>query len=200
MDDNIARLLGIANDGKSLHSFVEGTIKQYRNLSVRLHETACIALFHTLQFREASALNAFSNGLRVNDATALRLWIKKHTLAPGNTDFNPNEEAQTFIGWTKKKGFFVRKGLKSEDAWELANLLQVDPFFNKNVQDKDALDLVKLLKALKQAAGRATKQADENDIQLTRPLESILKELVNECDLAIAANDDGMGEARSNVA
>ena len=185
---NDVNLNEIANNGKALNAYTTATIKAYGNLAVRLHTTACMVVFHALQYREASALNTFIKGLRVNDATALRVWIGKHTLVPGETDRNPNADPRTLIGHSKDKGFYVRKGMKSEDAWTLEDLLALDPFYNKNVQDKDAMTLDKLLAMLSKAAKNVGDKADENEINLPPAIAELVKTISTTVDKVKAAN------------
>ena len=188
----------IANDGKALNAYAVATIKAYGNLAVRLHTTAAMVVYHALQYREASALNTFGKGLRVNDLSALKLWIAKHTLCPVG-ERNPTDKAATFIGYSKDKGFFVRKGLKSEDAVTLADLIALDPFYNKNVQDKDALTLEKLLAMLGKAAKRVENGADENDIALPKEISDLLGTITKTVESVKAPANANEAE-RSNVA
>lgn len=196
---NDINLHAIANDGKALNAYTVGTIKAYGNLAVRLHTNAAMTVFHALQYREASTLNTFVKGLRVNDATALKLWIAKHTLCPGETERNPGVNPATFIGYSKDKGFFVRKGLKSEDVFTLDDLIALKPFLDKNVQDKDALTLEKLLAMLASAAKSIDTKATNNDIILPPAITELLGTINKTVDaVKVPANDDVA--ARSNVA
>lgn len=196
---NDINLNEIANNGKALNGYVNATIKAYGNLAVRLHTTAAMVVFHALQFREASALNTFAKGLRVNDLTALKVWIGKHTLCPGETDRNPAANPATMIGYSKDKGFFVRKGIKSEDAWTLDGLLALDPFYNKNVQDKDAITLEKLLAILAAAAKSIDTKATNNDIMLPPAITELLGTITKTVD-AVKVPANGNEAAHSNVA
>lgn len=195
---NDINLHAIANDGKALNAYTAATIKAYGNLAVRLHTTAAMTVFHALQFREASALNTFVKGLRVNDATALKLWIAKHTLCPGETERNPGVNPATFIGYSKDKGFFVRKGLKSEDVFTLDDLIALDPFLNKNVQDKDAITLEKLLTMLAKAAHRVESQSADNDIQLPAEISDLINVIDRTVKAAKPVANDNEGK-RSNL-
>lgn len=183
----------VAADNKALTGYIAETVRGYKSLAVQLHTSAAMALFHALQFREASAMNALYHGLRVNDQTALRLWVGRLTLTPGNTERNATDKAASLIGYTKDKGFFVRKGLKSEDAWALDDLLAAEPFFNKNVQDRDALTLDKLLTLLGRAASNAETKADENDIVLPDEVKKLIGDITSVTTKAKAriANDNG---------
>jgi hypothetical protein len=195
---NDINLNEIANNGKALNGYVQATIKAYGNLAIRLHTTAAMVVFHALQHREASALNTFGKGLRVNDLTALKVWIGKHTLVPGETERNPGVNPATLIGYSKDKGFFVRKGLKSEDAFTLDGLLALAPFYDKNVQDKDALTLEKLLAILASAAKSIDTKATNNDIMLPPAITELLGTITKTVD-AVKAPANGNEAAHSNV-
>lgn len=196
---NDINLNAIANDKDALKGYVAETIVAYGNLAIRLHATAAMTVFHALQHREASYLNTFAKGLRVNDLTALKVWIGKHTLVPGEHERNPGANPATMIGYSKDKGFFVRKGIKSEDAYTLDGLLALDPFYNKNVKDKDALTLEALLSMLAKAGKRVETQATDNDIQLPPAIGELLKTITKTVD-AVKAPANGNENANSNVA
>lgn len=196
---NDINLNEIANNGKALTGYVMATIKAYGNLAIRLHTTAAMTVFHALQYREASALNSFTKGLRVNDLTALKVWIGKHTLVPGESERNPNAAPATMIGYSKDKGFFVRKGLKSEDAFTLDDLIALAPFYDKNVKDKDALTLEALLSMLAKAGKRVSTQAEDNDIALPPAITELIATIGKTVDAAKAPANGNEAE-RSNVA
>lgn len=196
---NDINLHEIATNGKALNGYVAATIKAYGNLAVRLHTTAAMVVFHSLQYRECSALNSFAKGLRVNDLTGLKLWIAKHTLVPGESERNPGDKAATMIGYSKDKGFFVRKGIKSEDAFTLDELIALDPFYNKNVQDKDAMTLAKLLEMLAKSAKRVGSGAEDNDIALPPAIVELLGTITKTVE-AVKVPANGNEAERSNVA
>lgn len=196
---NDINLHEIANNGKALNGYVMATIKAYGNLAIRLHTTAAMTVFHALQHREASSLNTFAKGLRVNDLTALKVWIGKHTLVPGESERNPNAAPATMIGYSKDKGFFVRKGIKSEDAFTLDDLIALDPFYNKNVKDKDALTLEALLVMLAKAGKRVESQATDNDIQLPPSITELIATIGKTVEAA-KAPANGNDNANSNLA
>lgn len=192
-------LNAIANDKEALKGYVAETILAYGALANRLHFTASMVVFHALQHREASYLNSFAKGLRVNDLTGLKLWIAKHTLTPGESERNPGDKAATMIGYSKDKGFFVRKGIKSEDAFSLDGLIALDPFYNKNVQDKDALTLAKLLEMLAKSAKRVGSGAEDNDIDLPPAIKELLGTITKTVE-AVKVPANGNEAERSNVA
>ena len=176
---NAINLFDVANNGKSLKRYVNGTLEKYNNAFVALHNAACMTVWHAAQFGECSHLNAFYNGLKVNDRTALRVWIGKHFPVPVEGEEKPyiwlnystspdaNGIATNKDG-AKIKGFYV--ATKSEkhrkDVYSLDELLAGPKFFDKNVKDKDAIDLPALLSMLAKAMERGEKQSDENGIAL----------------------------------
>ena len=168
----------IVADKKALISFVDETITAYKTVAVALHQAACMTIYHAAEYRECSFLNAFYNGLRVNDQTALRVWVGKNFLVP----VEGTEKPTSWINYSKDKGFHIRKGVKSEGLYELDTLLVLDPFYNKNVKEKDAITLEAILAMLHKAAERADKQADDEGINLPDQLKTLLKDVKHVTD------------------
>lgn len=199
----------IAADGTELKRYVANTIATYATLARDLHAAAAMTVFHSLQYRECSALNDFFAGLRINDQTALKRWISKVTLCPGldrnkmltGDEFhrNPFDEPKTFISWTKDRGFFVRKGMKSEDSWTLAGLLATDPFYNGNVAEKKSIGLKELLAMLAKVESRAEKQGENNDVDIPQNIREALASLTKEVGKVAATVEVANDDNRSNV-
>lgn len=164
-------LTQIAHDGKSLNKLVTTTINSYTKVAKQLHATACAVFFHAAQYGDATALNTFHKGLRVNDKTALRVWIGLHS---SFVDLE-NGSTRNWIKYSEKEGFRIVKGTESfrkdmfsveEENGEKTILINLAPFYEKNVKDKDAITLEALLAMLGKAAERVTKQANNEGIKL----------------------------------
>lgn len=171
----------VADNKDALGALVVSTIKSYKALAITLHQTACATFWHTAQHGECHALNEFYNGLRVNDQTALRVWIGTHAtyvdLAEG--------KVKPWIKFSVKDGFSVIKGTQDhrrdmflvernpDETAAIVNgddnktiLINLKPFFEKNIKDKDALTLEELIKMLAKAADSVTKKAGDEGIAL----------------------------------
>jgi len=182
-------LFEVANNGKALKRYVNGTLEKYNNAFIALHNSACMTVFHAAQYGECSHLNAFYNGLKVNDQTALRVWIASHFTLPVESEEKPliwlsfkaseNPNGQVTNKKTGKAivGFFVVKGTepKRKDAYVLDELLAGPKFFDKNVKDPDATDLTVLLTMLASVAKRVDNKADKEGIQLPADIANLIR-------------------------
>lgn len=173
-----------ALDGKLSLKFIASTITAYNKVAVQLHQAACLAFYRAAQFGDPDSLNAFYNGLRVNDQTALRVWIGKHATY---VDLD-NGEVRPWIKWSKDKGFAMIKGRQEhrQDVFTLDSeedgkqmLLALEPFFQKNVKDKDAIDLVALISMLKKTAERVEKKSKDENIPLPADILSLITSTKN---------------------
>lgn len=188
MANSPVNLFDVANNGKALKRYVNGTLEKYNNAFVALHNAACMTVFHAAQFGECSHLNAFYNGLKVNDQTALRVWIAANFTLPVEGEEkpliwlsfkaseNPNGLVENKKTGKKIVGFFVVKGTKDhrEDAYVLDELLAGPKFFDKSVKDPDAIDLTTLLSMLASAGKRINSKADKEGIQLPTDITNLL--------------------------
>lgn len=185
-------LSAIAKDGKALNKLVSDTVKSYKAVGVSLHQTACALFYHVAEYGDVSQLNAFYQGLRVNDQTALRVWFGQHATyvdLDGGT-------VKAWIKFSVKDGFAVvkgkedrRKGLflvepsaTEEEAVENGDanktiLINLKPFFDKDVKAKDSLTLEELINMLGKAADRATKKATDEGIALPADILKLTTEI-----------------------
>jgi hypothetical protein len=161
----------IAHDGKQLVKLVNTTINSYKKLAARLHETAGAVFLHAAQYGEASAMNKFYAGLRVNDQTAFRVWVGEHS---SFVDIG-NGAVRHWIKFSAKDGFTMVKGVEAhrkdmfvigEDADGKDDVLSWKPFYEKDVKDKDSITLEALIKMLEKAATSVTKKAADEGISL----------------------------------
>jgi len=184
MTNNIS-LNDRGHDGKLAMSFIGTVARAYAKLSIQLHQAACLAFYRAAQYGDPDALNAFYGALRVNDQTALRVWVGQHATY---IDLD-NNEVRPWIKFTKDKGFALIKGreefrkdmftldMDNEDGKQA--LLALKPFYDKNVKDKDALTLEALLTMLEKAADRVTKQAKEENIALPADILNLTTSIKN---------------------
>lgn len=195
---NQIALAGLA----AISKFNTDTLSSYAKTAVLLHQAACLNLFHTAEHGDCSQLNVFYQGLRVNDQTALRVWLGTHC---SYVDLD-NGEMRQWIKFTAKDGFRVvksteanRKGMfiveRNENEEEaILNgddnktiLINLKPFYEKNVKDKDALTLEALLNILGKAAERVTKQAKEENIALPADILNLTQSTKNTVAKELAA-------------
>ncbi len=179
-------------DGKATMAFVVDTNKQYAALSIRLHQTACVAFYRAAQFGDADALNMFYSGLRVNDQTALRVWIGQHS-SYMDLDLGAT---RNWIKFNAKQGFALVKGVEShrkdmftvetnEDGKQM--LLALKPFYDKNVKDKDAITLEVLMNMMKRTADQMTKKAEAEGIKLPADVLKLTTSMKNTAAKELAA-------------
>lgn len=185
----------IANDGKQLTKMVTTTVTAYKKVAAQLHNTACAVMFHAAQYGECSALNKFYEGLRVNDQTALRVWLGAHS---GFVDLNTGT-TRNWISFTKKDGFRVVKGTESyrKDMYRLGDvegdneqttdLLALKPFYDKDVKDKDSVTIEALIAMIGKAAEKAEKQADKEGLALPADILKLTQSIRNTTSKELAA-------------
>jgi len=188
---NPVNLNEVANNGKTLKKFVGVTIANYAKVALSLHQAACMTFFHSAQYGDCDALNMFYRGLRVNDQTALRVWVGNNAtfLADDNT-------VKPWIKWTKETGFAVIKGLEDKrknlflvDAIEegKTTLITLPAFYEKDVKDKDAITLEALIAMLGKAAKRVNDQATKEGLTLPVGVSNLVRTIERETNVEIAA-------------
>lgn len=188
-------LSAIASGKKSLIAFVAVTLGDYSKVATQLHQSACMTFFHTAQYGDCDALNLFYQGLRVNDQTALRVWIGKHA-----TYLHMVEGEETtlrpWIKFSQKDGFTIVKGLedKRKDLFTIDTneegktmLLSLKPFYDKNVKDKDAITLEALITMLAKAGKRVKDMANKENVALTPGLKALINEIDRDTAKEMAA-------------
>lgn len=166
------------NGSKGITSFVTSVLTDYTKLSVRLHFAACATFFHAMQSGDVRPLNAFFNGLRKNDADALRIWVGKHSIIDVTTDTDV-EERKT-MGFKKDNGFVVLP--KSEDirvdAWTLDGLFDLPSFQDVDQKaEAAALGLAEILAMLVKAKKTTEKKAEENGVTLPDSIKTLLLDI-----------------------
>lgn len=190
----------VANNGKSLGKFVAATIKNYNNVAVQLHQAACMTLFHVAQFGECHALNEFHNGLRKNDARALRIWLGKLTqyidLDSGST--------KNWLTYSEKEGFRVVKGKEAfrKDMFTVTDevegktcLITLTPFHENDNNKNSEFDLSTLVNVLVKAADKAEKGSEKNDIQMP----DWVKEIISQVKTKAPAELDNIKRAKEQA-
>lgn len=154
----------IANSGKTLKVYVRNTVAMLKKLGERLHYTACMTVFHAAEYGDASHLNAFFDGLKVNDQTALKRWI-----ADNFTYENAEGGSVNWISFTTKAdkqgnptNFYVVKGTEEnrKGAYDLNDLLGMKSFQETDVSKPKVYDLAALLDMVIKAADTAAKKAE----------------------------------------
>lgn len=193
MTKNIGLTIGqIGLDGKASMAFASSTVKAYGKLAIQLHQAACITFYRAAQYGDCDALNLFYAGMRVNDQTALRVWIGAHS---SFVDLE-NSSVRNWIKWTKEKGFTIVKGTEAhrkdmftidEEAAGKEMLLALKPFYDKDVKERDALTLEDILKMLAKAADNATKKADTDGVVLSADVSNLITSIKNCTSKELAA-------------
>jgi hypothetical protein len=172
------------NDGKLSMAFISTVNKAYTKLSIQLHQAACVAFYRAAQFGDPDSLNAFHNNLRVNDQTALRVWVGQHSTY---MDLEANE-MRSWMKWNKEKGFHLvkgkeefRKDLYTIDSEEEGKdmLLMFKPFYDKNVKDKDAITLEVLITMLQKAAKSVSDKSKKEDVKLPADILNLVTSINN---------------------
>ncbi len=179
-------LIAVANDAKAAGKYIKETGTLYAKVGERLHISAVMATFHALQFRNADLLNSLYSFLRVNDQTALRVWIGHNFVVPVEGQelpascfgFSTKDKAN---GIAKNKdgkpiaGFTVAKGDVGKDVWDCPTIFAMPSFLNKNVKDKDAITLEALLAMIESISKKADK-AEEEGVRVPSDFTNWLKD------------------------
>ena len=182
----------IGANGKSVMSFAASTIRAYSKLSVQLHQAACLTFYQAAQYGNCDALNVFYAGLRVNDATALRVWIGSHSSYVNLDDGS----VKNWIKWNSKDGFSMVKGVEQfrkdmftvdEEVTGKTMLLALKPFYDKDVKDAKAFTLEELQTMLAGAGKRAAKKATDEGIALPASVTALINEIDRETSTELAA-------------
>lgn len=172
------------NDGKLALSFIGTVNKAYSKLALQLHQAACLAFYRLAQHGCPDAMNAFYAGLRVNDQTALRVWVGQHSTY---LDLEANE-VRPWLKWSKDKGFRVVNGKEEyrkdlftidEEVEGKTMLLMLKPFYDKNVKDPDAFSIETLYIMLQKAAERVTKTAEKENVKLPADMLNLTTSIKN---------------------
>jgi len=162
-------ILDTAINAKLLKRFTTETIAMLTRVDLRKHQTAVMTVYHAAQFGECYNLNRFFQALKVNDQTALKAWIV------ANFSYTVNGDIKHWLMFTNKKnkanetiGFYVVKETESErrNVYDFDVLLELDPFYNKDVSTPKVWDLNALLDMVVKAHDTITKKADKEGIAL----------------------------------
>lgn len=172
------------HDGKLAMSFITSANHAYTKMSVMLHQAACLAFYRAAQYGDPDALNAFYGALRVNDQTALRVWVGQHSTY---MDLE-NQEVRPWLKWNKDKGFALVKGkeeyrkdmftIDSEETGKTM-LLMLKPFYDKNVKDKDALTIEALITMLAKAAKSVKDKSTKENLKLPADVLNLVQSIEN---------------------
>lgn len=182
----------IASNGKTLVAFVSSTIAKYNVVAIALHQTACMVLHHVAEGHDPLPLNLFYNGLRVNDKTALRVWLGEHASYVDAA----NDTVRPWLSYTEAKGFAVIKGKEAhrKDKYTIDTqeegktmLLATKPFYEKNVKLPSAITLEALVAMLAQAAEKVEKQSEKEGIALPASIANLVKSTKNAANFELAA-------------
>lgn len=182
----------MGHDGKAAMAFASTTVRAYAKLAIQLHQAACLTFYRAAQYGDCDSLNLFFAGLRVNDQTALRVWIGQHATYLDLTD----SSVRPWIKWGKEKGFTIVKGTEAhrkdmftidEQVEGKTMLLALKPFYDKNVKDKDALTLEDILNMLASAAKNAKKKANNDGVTLPADVNNLLTSITNTTAKELAA-------------
>ena len=162
-------LVNTATDSKLLKRFTTDTIAMLGRLDARKHNNAVMTVYHAAQFGECYNLNRFFQALKVNDQTALKAWIV------ANFSSEIDGEVKHWLMFTNKKnkageviGFYVVKDTSDVrvNRYDFDQLLELDPFYNRNVAEPKTWDLNALLDMVVKAHDTITKKADKENIDL----------------------------------
>lgn len=170
-----------ANPAKSVNKMVRDSLTLYAKVAVRLHYTACFALFHLAETGDNRPINAFFSGLRQNDQDALRIWVSKLCTFNVEQEDGTSKE-DTFMRRTKEEGFKVRAKMDavSKGFFDITGLLNGPSFMDVNQDaEKKAIGLAEILAALARIEKQMIKKADENDVTLPDTVKVMLSNLTS---------------------
>lgn len=199
----------IISDGKKLSAYIQSTLKGYKTYGARVH----IAVVSALAFAAATGQNAMLNqvyeGLRSNDQTAMKLFIRRahviNGMVLGGADFlkaTPDGlEAEVIVGFASvgavvelsKGQFSVVRGHNTPEAAGLAKLLHErlinpDGEIDRQVLDRNNFAEVKTLgdtQVLEQLIKLATSIESDSDtkrVAVTKPIRDFLLSLKDKAE------------------
>lgn len=182
----------MGHDGKKAMTFAAQTVKAYGKLAIQLHQAACLTFYRAAQYGDCDSLNVFYAGIRVNDQTALRVWIGQHAtfVDIANGDVKP------WMKWSKEKGFTIVKGTEphrkdmftiDEEVEGKTMLLSLKPFYDKDIKDPKAFTLEDILNMLGKAAKQAAKKAKDENIPLSADVNNLITSVNNLTTKELAA-------------
>jgi hypothetical protein len=171
----------IANDKALLKRFTKETVNLIQKVDIRKHEAACMTFFHAAQYGECHNLNILFNGLAVNDKTALKAWIAKHSEYADDNGKpkhwimfdGKKDEAGNIPGWRIVKGTEAKR----KDVIILDELLNGERFFDKDVRPPKNWDLNAILDTLIKAADTAENKSDKNNVSIPLNIMALVQSL-----------------------
>lgn len=125
--------LQIITDSAKLSATVKRALAQYATVGANLHVAAVSALWHVCKHGNPAVLNTIHAGLRSNDQTALKMYIRRaqiiNGLGGGVPDGLPASEIQAahsrgMVLDFRQGQFVVFRGHTSEEAKSLAKLCE----------------------------------------------------------------------------
>jgi hypothetical protein len=174
----------MGHDGKKAMSFASSTVRAYSKLAIQLHQAACLTFFRAAQYGDCDSLNLFYSGLRVNDQTALRVWVGQNCTY---VDLD-NGDVRPWLKFKKDKGFVIVNGAEAhrkdmftidEEVEGKTMLLGLKPFYDKDVKTASAVTLEELIKMLAKAAKTVTKKSKEENVPLPNDVVNLVKSIDN---------------------
>lgn len=163
-----------ADPNKNVTKIIGDTLTAYAKVAVRLHYTACIALFHAAETGDIRPLNAFFDGLRQNDRDALRIWAGKlctYQVEQEPAEGEPKAEPKDmcFLQFNKDAGFKLAKGSEPVRVgfFDLDELIAGKSFMDiDQAKEKADFDLAALLAMLAKVEKNMAKKAKDNNVEV----------------------------------
>lgn len=187
--------LQIITDSAKLSATVKRALAQYATVGANLHVAAVSALWHVCKHGNPAVLNTIYAGLRSNDQTALKMYIRRaqiiNGLGGGVPDGLPASEIQAahsrgMVLDFRQGQFVVFRGHTSEEAKSLAKLCE-DRFISpdgeidrmllerNNFAEVQTLGDVDVLKRIVQVAKTLEGETETRKLAVSDKVKSTIK-------------------------
>ena len=179
---NSASLATLAVDAiknNDVAGLINKTVASYKTMSHVLHQAACAALFHAAQPGDSRPLSSLHNGMRQNDADALRIWVGKLAIVTVQEEGKEETIQVPYLTFKKADGFKIRKNTENYRVGHLdiEALLAGPSFQDVNQKSEAVYDLKKLLATLARVEKQADKKSEENGFEVPAEVMAAIRNL-----------------------
>lgn len=188
----------IIKAAKTLRKEAELQLKAYKSVGERLHAVIVSSIWHACTHGDPSILNFVYTGLRSNDQTAVKMYIRRAMIINGRPKGDSPEKLTTeeinqallqgsVFGYEKGQ-FTVIAGHTSDEAKGLRSLCEkrfINPdgetdrmvFDRNNFAEVKTLDDQAVLSKLAQVIKETEKETDTRKVAISASTQKLLKDL-----------------------
>lgn len=165
-----------------MNAMIDTVMASYDGVAKELHVIAAMTFYHAWKTGGTQPLNRFYSRLRVNDKTALRIWLGVHStiVTPAYIDDSGLDVAETSYRWLaydkEKDAISVKKGSASMrakvDFGDGEPILKFESFWNVKVDaPKPPLSMEQLIKMIAGFKKKADGKAETEGLAIPRDIE-----------------------------